>query len=116
MKMSILGIEYKNIRKISELKLSFVDANGKSIKNNFVMMANGTGKTTTMELIKGLMDGSAADWSAKKIKTFAPTTSHSDEGVFSIAVKFDERQYKYFLYMNLIARYFYCKSYGVRLK
>lgn len=100
MKMSILGIEYKNIRKISELKLSFVDANGKSIKNNFVMMANGTGKTTTMELIKGLMDGSAADWSAKKIKTFAPTTSHSDEGVFSIAVKFDERQYKYFLYMN----------------
>lgn len=100
MKMSILGIEYKNIRKISELKLSFVDANGKSIKNNFVMMANGTGKTTTMELIKGLMDGSAADWSAKKIKTFAPTTSHSDVGVFSIAVKFDERQYKYFLYMN----------------
>ncbi len=44
-------------------------------------MANGTGKTTTMELIKGLMDGSAADWSAKKIKTFAPT-SHSDVGVF----------------------------------
>lgn len=100
MKMSILGIEYKNIRKISELKLSFVDANGKAIKNNFVMMANGTGKTTTMELIKGLMDGSAADWSAEKIKTFAPTTSHSDVGVFSIAVKFDERQYKYFLYMN----------------
>ena len=28
MKMSILGIEYKNIRKISELKLSFVDASG----------------------------------------------------------------------------------------
>ena len=30
--MSILGIEYKNIRKISELKLSFVDADGKPIK------------------------------------------------------------------------------------
>lgn len=100
MKMSILGIEYKNIRKISELKLSFVDADGNPIKNNFVMMANGTGKTTTMELIKGLMDGTAADWSPEKIKTFAPTTSTSDEGVFNIAVKFDDRQYKYFLYMN----------------
>lgn len=100
MKMSILGIEYKNIRKISELKLSFVDADGKPIKNNFVMMANGTGKTTTMELIKGLMDGTAADWDSEKIKTFAPTTSKSDVGVFSIAVKFDDRQYKYFLYMN----------------
>lgn len=100
MKMSILGIEYKNIRKISELKLSFVDADGNPIKNNFVMMANGTGKTTTMELIKGLMDGSAADWKPDKIKTFAPTTSKSDIGEFSIAVKFDDRQYKYFLFMN----------------
>lgn len=100
MKMSILGIEYKNIRKISELKLSFVDASGNPIKNNFVMMANGTGKTTTMELIKGLMDGTATEWSSEKIKTFAPTTSKSDVGVFSIAVKFDDRQYKYFLYIN----------------
>ena len=100
MKMSILGIEYKNIRKIAELKLSFVDAHGNPIKNNFVMMANGTGKTTTMELIKGLMDGTAVNWSSDKIKTFAPTTTKSDIGVFSIAVKFDDRQYKYFLHMN----------------
>lgn len=100
MKMSILGIEYKNIRRISELKLSFVDADGKAIKNNFVMMANGTGKTTTMELIKGLMDGSATNWNTEKIKGFAHTTSKSDVGVFSIVVKFDDRQYKYSLYMN----------------
>ena len=100
MKMSILGIEYKNIRKISELKLSFVDVDGNPIKNNFVMMANGTGKTTTMELIKGLMDGTAADWSSEKIKTFSPTTSKSDIGEFNVDIKFDDRQYKYFLYMN----------------
>lgn len=100
MKMSILGIEYKNIRRISELKLSFVDVDGNPIKNNFVMMANGTGKTTTMELIKGLMDGTAADWSPEKIKNFAPTSSTSDVGVFSISVKFDDRQYKYSLNMN----------------
>lgn len=62
MKMSILEIEYKNIRKITDLKLSFVDAAGNVIKNNFIMMANGTGKTTTMELLKGLLDGKAVDW------------------------------------------------------
>lgn len=100
MKMSILGIEYKNIRRIAELKLSFVDADGNAIKNNFVMMANGTGKTTTMELMKGLMDGSATNWSAEKIRGFAPKTTKSDDGMFSIIVKFDNRQYKYFLYMN----------------
>ena len=68
MKMSILEIEYKNIRKITDLKLSFVDASGNIINNNFIMMANGTGKTTTMKLLKGLLDGTAADWSASDVK------------------------------------------------
>ena len=40
--MSIIEFEYKNIRKISSLKISFQDNEGKIIKNNFVMMANGT--------------------------------------------------------------------------
>lgn len=95
--MSILEIEYKYIRKINNLKLSFVDESGNVIKNNFIMMANGTGKTTTMTLLKGLLDGTAANWSISEVKSFAPTTSVSDTGEFSITVRFDERQYKYFL-------------------
>lgn len=55
MKMAILELEYKNIRKITALKLPFTKADGSVISNNFIMMANGTGKTTTMELIKGLL-------------------------------------------------------------
>lgn len=51
MKMAILELEYKNIRKITALKLPFTKADGSVISNNFIMMANGTGKTTTMELI-----------------------------------------------------------------
>lgn len=100
MKMSILGIEYKNIRKITELKLSFVDATGNVINNSFIMMANGTGKTTTMTLLKGLLDGMAVEWSANVVRSFAPTTGVSDAGEFSITVKFDERQYKYFLCLD----------------
>lgn len=100
MKMSILEIEYKNIRKITDLKLSFVDDAGNIINNNFIMMANGTGKTTTMELLKGLLDGTAVAWSASVVKSFAPTTRVSDVGEFRITVKFDERQYKYFLCLD----------------
>ena len=48
MKMSILEFEYRNIRKISSLHISFLNSDGCVIKNNFVMMANGTGKTTTI--------------------------------------------------------------------
>lgn len=107
MKMSILELEYKNIRKISSLQISFRNDTGGAIKNNFVMMANGTGKTTTMTLIKGLLDGSAKNWPVDYVKSFAPTTTTGDKGEFSITVKFDEKQYKYFLsldYVNGIAK------------
>lgn len=107
MKMSILELEYKNIRKISSLQISFRNDTGDVIKNNFVMMANGTGKTTTMTLIKGLLDGSAKNWLVDYVKSFAPTTTTGDKGEFSITVKFDEKQYKYFLsldYVNGIAK------------
>lgn len=100
MKMTILAIEYKNIRKITALKLSFVKADGTIIKNSFIMMANGTGKTTTMELIKGLFDGTATRWTAAKVRSFSPTLTEADTGEFSITVKLDDRQYKYFLSMN----------------
>lgn len=103
MKMSILEIEYKNIRKISNLKLSFENPNGNVIGNSFIMMANGTGKTTTMSLIKGVFDGSANSWSSSIVKTYAPTTVTSNNGEFSIKVKFDEKIYHYFLVFNFIA-------------
>lgn len=102
MKMTILAIEYKNIRKITSLRLSFVKNDGSIIKNSFIMMANGTGKTTTMELIKGLLDGTATNWTATKVRSFSPTLTEADTGEFSITVKFDDRQYKYFLSMNYI--------------
>lgn len=41
MKMAILELEYKNIRKITALKLPFTKADGSVISNNFIMMANG---------------------------------------------------------------------------
>ncbi len=100
MKMSVLEMEYKNIRKLSSLKLSFVDSTGKIIKNNFIMMANGTGKTTTMTLIKALLDGSALKWDASTVKSYAPTTTQGNHGEFCITTKFDEKQYKYILSLN----------------
>lgn len=100
MKMAILGMEYRNIRKISNLKMSFVDSTGNVINNNFIMMANGTGKTTTITLLKGLLDGKATRWEASEVKSFAPTINKADTGEFNITVKFDDRQYKYFLYLN----------------
>lgn len=38
MKMAILELEYKNIRKITALKLPFTKADGSVISNNFIMI------------------------------------------------------------------------------
>lgn len=100
MKMSIFEIEYRNIRKINDLKIPFVNDNGEIIKNNFIMMANGTGKTTTMTLLKGLFDGMAPSWSSEKIKSFAPTITGAEHGEFAVTVKFDEKRYKYVLFLD----------------
>lgn len=100
MKMSILEIEYRNIRKINVLKIPFVNDSGEIIKNNFIMMANGTGKTTTMTLLKGLFDGTAPSWSSEKIKSFAPTMTGAEHGEFAVTVKFDEKRYKYVLSLD----------------
>lgn len=100
MKMTILEIEYRNIRKISDLKISFQDRNGEVIKNSFLMMANGTGKTTTMTLLKGLFDGTAESWFANQVKSFAPTMTGAKNGEFAVTVKFDEKRYKYVLSLD----------------
>lgn len=99
MKMTVLELECKNIRKITSLVLVFHKGN-EAIKNNFVMMANGTGKTTIIQLIKGLLDGSTAEWKPETVRDFAPSTVSADKGEFSLTVKFDEKPYKYILELD----------------
>ena len=100
MKMTILSLEYANIRKFSNLKIQFADETGKLYKNSFIMMGNGTGKTTTITLIKGLLDGTAEKWSADVVKSFAPVSSSASTGSFKITVQFDEKTYIYILNLN----------------
>jgi len=98
--MVITEIEYSNIRRISSLKLKFLNSDGKLIKNSFIMTGNGMGKTTTMTLIKGLLDGTAADWSLEDVKSFQPNDKSVEHGGFSVTTKFNENQYKYFLILD----------------
>lgn len=99
MQMTILEMSYLNIRKISSLTISF-EKNGEPVKNTFIMMASGTGKTTTMDLIKGIFDGAATHWVPEKVRSYRPLSSEISNGCFTITVKFDAKIYKYFLDLN----------------
>lgn len=100
MKMTILSLEYEDIRKFSNLKIQLFDQNGNLYKNSFIMMGNGTGKTTTITLIKGLLDGTAEKWSPETVRAFAPPIRTVSTGMFKITVQFDEKTYIYILNLN----------------
>lgn len=100
MKMTIVNLEYSNIRKFSSLNISFRNKFGKVTQNTFIMMGNGTGKTTTLTLIKGLLDGTATKWKAETVKSFKPINKNVETGYFSMTVKFDDKLYIYFLRLN----------------
>lgn len=100
MKMTVLSIEYLNIRKFSSLKITFTNEHNNQYKNSFIMMGNGTGKTTTITLIKGLLDGSADTWDENTVRSFSPLKNKAKEGNFKITVKFDEKLYIYTLILD----------------
>ena len=97
MRMIIKSIKYHNIRRMSDLTIDFTK-DGQLIGKTFVMMGNGTGKTTTIELLKGVLSGEAANWNSKKVKEYR----HKDEaeGSFEIMTEFDGRPYAYILQMD----------------
>jgi DNA sulfur modification protein DndD len=88
MKLRILSWEYQNIRKIDYLRVS-LDEN-KDI--NFFMMSNGTGKTTTITLLRAIFDGSAKDWSEATVKGFAPKQK-ADVGFFAVEFVLEDKKY-----------------------
>ncbi len=101
MKMTVTSIELKDIRRFPDsVRIDFVDESGKPIKQSFIMMENGTGKTTTITLIKGLLDGSADNWDSEKVRSFKPTQWDANEGSLRLAVKFDDKVYIYVLKLD----------------
>lgn len=101
MKIKILGWEYENIRRIGKLSIDLTKADGSIYENTFIMMPNGTGKTTTLKLIRAMLTESGANnWKEKEVRSFRPTFKEASEGKFSLKVMFDEDIYYYVLHLD----------------
>lgn len=101
MKIKILGWEYENIRRFGQLSIDLTKDDGSVYENTFIMMPNGTGKTTTLKLIRGILsDPEANDWKEKDVRGFRPMFEDIPKGKFSLKVMFDEDIYYYNLYLD----------------
>ena len=72
MKINILEIHYENIREMKNLTINFCDNSGKTKHVSLIQMPNGTGKTTTMELIRYCFNKGADELKDYDILSFKP--------------------------------------------
>lgn len=97
MNLRIEEIRYKNIRDIGSLKLDFTKSGSNQPKHiSLVQMPNGTGKTTTMGLIRHLILGS--ELNNETVRGYEPETGASN-GEFIISFAAGEERFR--LHMEL---------------
>lgn len=98
MRLRIEEIQYKNIREFGDLKLDFTrDETNDTHHISLVQMPNGTGKTTTMGLIRHLILGTEFE-DEGQVKDYQPEYN-PDSGQFSIAFATESKRFR--LQMNL---------------
>ena len=97
MNLRIEEIRYKNIRDIGSLKLDFTKSGSNQPKHiSLVQMPNGTGKTTTMGLIRHLILGTDLD--NETVRGYEPETGASN-GEFIISFATGDERFR--LHMEL---------------
>lgn len=93
MQLKILRLHYKNIRDFRDLDLDFTKATDDLVPNHvsLVQMPNGTGKTTTINLLRRVLAGGA--FTAEEVRSFAPTKWSAKTGSFGIDLAVDTRPF-----------------------
>ncbi|QCC51441.1 AAA family ATPase [Halapricum salinum] len=88
MNLKIRGIRYENIREFENLELDFSPEGDEPHHISLVQMPNGTGKTTTMKLIRTTLLG--ADLSSDEVRSYRPPEFEAIEGAFEIDLEFED--------------------------
>jgi len=100
MEIRILGWEYENIRRFSSLQIDLLQGNAHLPHNTLVMMRNGTGKTTTISLMRSILSG--AKLNPETVLGYKPLNSDVKQGTFYIKIKFGTEIYHYKLNLDYV--------------
>lgn len=102
MKIRIIGWNYEKIRKMGDTEIMLTGEGRDVYPVSMIMMPNGTGKTTTIKLLRGLLSGNAEKWDEKTVKSLKPLREDADRGKFKLKISFDNRIYYYILNLDYI--------------
>lgn len=100
MEIKIVGWGYENIRRFNALQLDLIQGKARLPHVTLVMMRNGTGKTTTITLMRAILSGTATTWSPEIVRGFRPPCGQATQGKFYIKIKFGAEVYHYILILD----------------
>jgi len=101
-KLSILGWSTNGLR-CPDVDLDFAKGGKTPHAVTLLQMPNGTGKTTTLELIRAALDGSAAQWNADRVRSFRRALSDDLHGEFCIRLAVDQEPLTFTLKLDFDA-------------
>lgn len=101
MEIRIIGWGYENIRRFNTLQIDLLQGGNHLPHATLVMMRNGTGKTTTISLMRAALSGIATNWTPEEVREFKPVNGQATRGKFYIKIMFGMDLYHY----NLILDY-----------
>ena len=84
MKISVVRVETKNLR-CPDTSINLKDRKTGAVIN-LIQMPNGTGKTTIIELLQGILTGEARNWSADKIGSYKAKDDTVYNGEFDLTI------------------------------
>ncbi|WP_287364828.1 hypothetical protein [Mesorhizobium sp.] len=90
MRISLSGWASSGLR-CPDVEVNLAGQSGTPAKVSLVQMPNGTGKTTTLELIRATLTGAAAAWKPSQIRDLRRPGDDRDVGQFRVALLMDRR-------------------------
>lgn len=91
--MRILGWKAQGLR-CPDHEISCTDANGQPFPVSIIQMPNGTGKTTTLALLRAALSGAAISpgWDRHMISEFRKRNSDATDGYFEVSLLLNDRR------------------------
>ena len=89
MKIRILGWESEGLR-CPDIKI-LLSSEGRPNRVSLIQMPNGTGKTTTLSLLKAALTGVAENWDQEKVVQFRRRGEDLPSGTFLVKLSIDDK-------------------------
>lgn len=89
--MRILGWLAEGLR-CPDHEIDCCNVEGNPAKVSLIQMPNGTGKTTTLTVLRAALSGAAENWDRARVKELRKKNADSDKGLFELRLALNEKR------------------------